>query len=142
MIRKLDDIDRQKAAAIFAGENTAGVDSFTTPAVEAEDAVSLRDGKPAFNIGELAPVRLARADLLAVRVCAAALALVLLKSPSPSPHTQYWFGFGEGNAFDFRSALQLGEQRLPIQPRGAGLPINAWDCGLVEYLKGGKAGAQ
>ena len=64
--------------------------------------------------GELAPVGLARADLLAVRICAAVLALVLLKSASPSSHTQYWFGFGEGNAFDFRSALQLGEQRLPI----------------------------
>ena len=49
LIRKLDDIDRQKAAAIFARENTAGVDWFTTQAVEAEDAVSLQDGKAAFQ---------------------------------------------------------------------------------------------
>src|SRR5262249_16915885 len=59
----LGDIDGDKAAAALARKNTAGFDRFAAPAVEAEDSVGFRDGKPTLDIGEFAAMRLARADL-------------------------------------------------------------------------------
>ena len=62
------DIDGQEGAAIFPGENATGFDRFSAPAIEAEDPVGLRDREPAFDIGELAAIGLARTDLPAVEI--------------------------------------------------------------------------
>ena len=62
------DIDGQEGAAIFPGKDTAGFDGFSAPAIEPKDPIGLRDREPAFDIGELAAIGLARADLAAIEV--------------------------------------------------------------------------
>ena len=44
----LRDIDGQKGAAVFAGENTAGFDCLSAPAIKAEDPVGLQDREATF----------------------------------------------------------------------------------------------
>src|SRR5215831_17380499 len=62
------DVDGDKAAAALARQHTAGIDRFAAPAVEAEDPVRLRDRKPALDIGELAAMSLAGANVPAIEV--------------------------------------------------------------------------
>src|SRR3974377_437042 len=50
------DIDGKEGAFVLSGEHTAGFDGLSRPAIEAKDAVSLRDGVPALEINELAPI--------------------------------------------------------------------------------------
>ena len=57
------DIDRQEGAAVLAGKDAFGFNRLPAPAVKAEDPVGLRDGVPAFEIGELAAMGLAGADM-------------------------------------------------------------------------------
>ena len=64
----LGDIDCNEAAAIFAGEDATGFHRFPVPAVEAENAVRLRDRKPALDVGELTTIDFAGADLPAVEI--------------------------------------------------------------------------
>ena len=62
------DVHSQKGAAIFPGENTAGIYGFAAPAVEPEDPIGLGDGEPSLDIGELAAIGLAPADLSTVEI--------------------------------------------------------------------------
>ena len=64
----LGDIDSDEAAAIFPSEDAAGFDGFPAPAIKAKDPIGFRDRVPAFDIGELAAIGLARADLPAVEI--------------------------------------------------------------------------
>ena len=57
------DIDGDKSAAIFTGENAAGFDRLPAPGIESKDPIGFRNGIPALDIGELAAVGLARPDL-------------------------------------------------------------------------------
>ena len=99
------DVDRKEAAAVFTREHAAGLDGLPIPAIKPEDPIGLRDRIPALDIGELAAIGLARADVAADRGCAAALAPVLLRSPSSCPHAQDRFWIGEGNALDVGARL-------------------------------------
>ena len=64
----LGNIDGGKGPAIFAGEDATGFHRFPVPAVEAENAVRLRDRKPALDVGELTTMGFAGADLPAVEI--------------------------------------------------------------------------
>ena len=99
------DIDREEAPAVFAGEHTARFEGLSVPAVESEDSIGFRDRVPAFDVGELAAIGLARADMTADPGCAAAPAPVLLRSPSPCPHAQNRFWVGEGHPSNFGAVL-------------------------------------
>ena len=106
------DIDREERAAVLSGQNAFGFNRLPVPAVEAEDAVGLRDRVPALEIGELPAMRLAGADIPGGWAGAAAPAPVLLRSPSPCPHAQDRFGIGEGDTGNLRTLLELGRQFL------------------------------
>ena len=62
------DIDREECAAVFAGKHAFGLDGLPVPAVKAEDPVGLRDGVPAFEIGQLPAMGLTGADMAAIRL--------------------------------------------------------------------------
>ena len=80
------DIDGDKGAVVLPRKHTTRFYRFAAPAVEAEDAVGFRDRVPALDVGELASIGLAGADLPAVEIAPEGLTLVLLKIPSPHPH--------------------------------------------------------
>src|SRR5262245_42030729 len=61
-------IDCKERPSIFTCEHTAGLDRLSIPAVKAKDSVGFRDRVPAFNIGELAPIGLACADIAVVEI--------------------------------------------------------------------------
>ena len=94
------DIDGYEGATVLPRKDTTGVNRFSAPAIEPENPVGLRDREPALDIGELAAIGLARADLAAVEISPQGLYLALLKSPSPHPYAQNRLRIGEGNAFD------------------------------------------
>ena len=79
-------VDGEECALVFARQHATGFRRLPAPAVKAEDPVGLRDGVPAFEIGQLPPVRLTRPDMARDWVGGAAPAAVLLRSPLPYPH--------------------------------------------------------
>src|SRR5262249_17437254 len=72
----LGHIDCDKGAAIFTGEYATGLDGLAAPAIEPEDPICFRDCEPALNVGELAPMGLAGADLPAIEISAQRLQLL------------------------------------------------------------------
>ena len=62
------DIDREKGPAIFPGQDAFGVDGLPAPSVETEDPIGLRDRVPALDIGELATMDLAVADIAMIEI--------------------------------------------------------------------------
>ena len=135
------DIDSQKGAAIFPGENAAGFDCFPAPAIERR-----RSGWPP-RLRTSLRYRTARGHWPRAcgpagrQVFAAAPVLALLKSPSPHPHAQNRLRIGECNAFDFRAVFELAQQFLPFQSGRTGLPIDAGDGCLIDHHEGGQARA-
>ena len=101
------DIDRQKAAAVLTRQNASGLDRLPVPPIKPEDPISLRYRIPTFDVGNLAAIGFARADVPAIQAYAAALAPVLLRSPLFCPHAQNRFWIGEGNAFDLRALFEF-----------------------------------
>jgi hypothetical protein len=57
------DIDGEERATGFSRQDATGVYGLAVPAVKTEDPVGLRDRIPAFDIGELATIDLASADV-------------------------------------------------------------------------------
>ena len=49
-------VDRQERSTGLASQHTAGFERFPAPAIKAEDAVGLRDGVPALQVGKLPAV--------------------------------------------------------------------------------------
>ena len=62
----LGGVDGQEIAAVLPGKHAAGFQALPVPAVEAEDAVGLRDRVPALDIAELPPVRFSGAHIAVV----------------------------------------------------------------------------
>ena len=63
VMRTRASIDRQEGAAVFTGQHAAGLDRLPVPAIKPEDPIGLRDRVPALDIGQLAAIGLARADM-------------------------------------------------------------------------------
>ena len=61
-------VDGQKRTTVFPGEDTARLGCFSIPAVKAKDPVGFRDRIPALDVGELAPVGLACADIALIEI--------------------------------------------------------------------------
>ena len=61
------DIDGQEVAAVFSGQDAAGLKGFPAPAVEAEDPVGFREDVPALQVGEFAAMGLPGADVASGR---------------------------------------------------------------------------
>ena len=99
------DVDREEGPTVFAGKHTARFEGLSVPAVEAKDPIGFRNRVPALDVGKLAAIGLAGADVAADRDCAAVLAPVLLRSPSPCPHAQNRFWVGEGHSGNFGAVL-------------------------------------
>ena len=51
---------------VFPRQHAAGLHGLAVPAIKAKDPVGFRDRVPAFDVGELAAIGLARADVPAV----------------------------------------------------------------------------
>src|SRR5262245_1885877 len=56
-------IDREDRAAIFPRQDTPSFHGLPAPGIEAKDTVGFRDRIPAFDIGQLAPVHFAPANV-------------------------------------------------------------------------------
>ena len=134
------DIDRQECASIFAGKNAFGFDGFPVPAVKAEDPVGLRDGVPAFEIGQLPAMGLPGPDVGAVRLTPQRLQLFCREAHHRVLTLRTGSGLERVAPGDLGAAFEVARQDLASQARLAWLPIGLGHGILVEHHQGGHSG--
>ena len=59
----LGDVDSKESPALFAGQDTAALNRFSAPAIEAKDPVRLGDRVPTLNVGQFAAVSFTAAQM-------------------------------------------------------------------------------